>query len=406
MDEKIVKALQKNKHVFAKLDAIALENQAKVIDAFAKNGVALRHFGGTNGYGSDDVGRETLNNVLATIFGAEKAIASPLIVSGTHAITLALFGVLRPNDTVLAITGRPYDTLNDVIYKSGVGSLKDFGVKFETVDLLDDGNFNKRDIERWLKRNKVKMVYLQRSRGYSQRPALSIAQIADICKFVKKIAPSCVIFCDNCYGEFVENAEPTQVGVDYCAGSFIKNIGGGIAPTGGYVVGRADLIDLVAGRLTSPSIGTEVGAYQPGYRLFYQGLFMAPHVVNQALKTTLLFSAALSDCGFEVSPKVGDHLGDIVCSISLGSADKAIKFCQAIQAVSPVDSFVVPEPWEQAGYADKVIMAAGCFVQGASIELSCDGPMREPYTIYLQGGLTIEHGILALDRVLKSLSKM
>ena len=403
MDKRVVKALKNTKTVFEKLDKIALANQEKVIDAFRTHGVALRHFSGTTGYGSDDVGRETLAKVVASVFGAESAIVSPLIVSGTHAISLALFGVLRPGDKVLSVTGQPYDTLHDAIYKEGIGSLKDFNVAFDAIDLKDNGTFDYERISEYLTHNKVKLVYVQRSRGYAWRPALRISQIEELCAFVRKILPSAIIFCDNCYGEFVEEREPTQVGVDFCAGSFIKNIGGGIAPTGGYVVGKAALIDLVAGRLTSPSIGAEVGSYQSGYRLFYQGLFLAPHVVNQALKTAMLFSSALTDAGYEVAPKVGEHLGDIVCSIRLNDADKAIAFCQAIQSVSPVDGFVVPKPWEQPGYADKVIMAAGCFVQGASIELSCDGPIRPPYTVYLQGGLTLEHGILALDKVLQTL---
>ncbi|MCH5159281.1 MAG: methionine gamma-lyase family protein [Clostridiales bacterium] len=401
MDKRVEKALKNTKAIFETLDKIALRNQEKVIEAFKSNAVALRHFNGTTGYGSDDTGRDTLRKVLASIFNTEDAIVSPSIASGTHAISLALFGVLRPGDMVLSVTGQPYDTLQDTIYKVGVGSLKDFGIAFETIDLKGDGSFDYAKIAEYLSCNKVKMIYLQRSRGYDWRPALSIKQIEELCTFVKKSVPNAIIFCDNCYGEFVEEREPTQVGVDICAGSFIKNIGGGIAPTGGYVVGKSALIELIVGRLTSPSIGAEVGSYQPGYRLFYQGLFLAPHVVNQALKTAILFSSALTDAGYEVSPKVGEHLGDIVCSIKLNDPDKAIAFCQAIQSVSPVDGFVVPEPWEQPGYADKVIMAAGCFVQGASIELSCDGPIRPPYTVYLQGGLTLEHGILALDKVLK-----
>ena len=403
MDKRVVRALENTKDVFSQLDEISLKNEEKVIDSFKKHAVALRHFNGTSGYGSDDVGRDTLCKVVATIFDAESAVVSPLIVSGTHAISLALFGILRPKDTVLSVTGLPYDTLYDTIYKEGVGSLKDFGVKFDTIDLRDNGAFDFDKISKYLTKNKVKLVYVQRSRGYAWRPALSIAQIEELCAFVKKIAPNAIVFCDNCYGEFVEEREPTQVGVDICAGSFIKNIGGGIAPTGGYVVGKAALVELVAGRLTSPSIGTEVGSYQSGYRLFYQGLFLAPHVVNQALKVATLFSAALTEAGYEVAPQVGEHLGDIVCAIRLNDPQKAISFCQAIQSVSPVDGFVVPEPWEQPGYADKVIMAAGCFVQGASIELSCDGPIRPPYTVYLQGGLTLEHGILALDKVLQIL---
>lgn len=404
MNEIVQIALKKTTKKFSQLDEISLINQRKVISAFAKNKISLRHFNGTSGYGLDDVGRDTLCRVLADIFGAEKALVSPHIASGTHALTLALFGVLRPNDEVLSVTGEPYDTLNDVIYKEGVGSLADFGVKFSSIPLVDN-EFDYDAVKDYLSNNSVKMVYIQRSRGYAWRLALSMAQIDKLCKFVRKIAPNCIIMCDNCYGEFVETLEPTQAGCDMCAGSFIKNIGGGIAPTGGYVVGRADLIDLVAGRLTSPSIGAEVGSYTSGYRLFYQGIFTAPHTVNQALKTCLLFSTALNELGYDVLPGLNDHLGDIVCSVKLNDGDKLIKFCQTVQSVSPVDAYVAPIPWAQPGYNDEVIMAAGCFVQGSSIELSCDGPMREPFIAYIQGGLTLEHGILALESVIDGLTE-
>ncbi len=402
MNTEVALALKQVECRFSQIDETTLYNQKKVLNAFANNQIALRHFNGTSGYGNDDVGRDGLNKVVSDIFGAENAVVSPLITSGTHALTLALFGALRPGDTVLSVCGDPYDTLHDVIYGKNIGSLADFGVNFLSIPLKNN-DFDKPAIEIFLRQNKVKMVYLQRSRGYAWRLALSIAQIEDICAFVRNIAPETIIFCDNCYGEFVEKLEPTQVGVDYCAGSFIKNIGGGLAPTGGYIVGKEDLIQLVAGRLTAPSIGTEVGSYSYGYRLFYQGIFNAPHVVGQAIKTALLFSQALTNRGYEVSPLPNEHVGDIVCSIKLGSAEKMVSFCQAVQAVSPIDAFVSPEPWEQPGYADKVIMAAGCFVQGASIELSCDGPIRPPYIVYLQGGLTLEHGIIALERVLESL---
>lgn len=402
LNKTVENALRKTERYFKNLDMIALENERKVLDAFARNKVSTRHFNGTSGYGLDDVGRDTLGVVLADIFGAEKAIASPQIASGTHALTLALFGVLRPGDVVLSITGEPYDTLNNVIYEKGVGSLADFGIKFDNIPLID-GDFDYDRISEYLTRNKVKMVYVQRSRGYAWRLALSVSQIRQACGLARNVVPDCIIMCDNCYGEFVETSEPTQVGCDICAGSFIKNIGGGIAPTGGYIVGRADLIDLVAGRLTSPSIGAEVGSYSAGYRLFYQGLFLAPHVVNQALKTCLLFSTTLDELGYEVLPKLGDPLGDIVCSVKLNSADKLVKFCQAVQSVAPVDAYVAPIPWAQPGYNDEVVMSAGCFVQGSSIELTCDGPIRPPYIAYIQGGLTLEHGILALDKALNSL---
>lgn len=405
MNEIVYKSLKRCESRFAEIDKISLSNFQRVLEAFSKNKVSLMHFNGTSGYGLGDVGKETLCDIMADIFGAEKAIVSPHIASGTHAISLALFGVLRPNDTVLSVTGEPYDTLKDVIDEKGIGSLADFNIKFDKIDLLPSGDFDYNKIADYLKGNRsVKMIYMQRSRGYAWRLALSIKQIEKICKFVREIVPECIIMCDNCYGEFVETCEPTHVGCNLCAGSFIKNIGGGIAPTGGYVVGRGDLLDLVAGRLTSPSIGNEVGSYSSGYRLFYQGIFNAPHVVNQALKTCLLFSSALSGLGYEVLPKLNDDLGDIVCSVKLNDGDKLVKFCQAIQSVSPVDGYVSPIPWAQPGYNDEVIMAAGCFVQGSSIELSCDGPMREPFIAYIQGGLTIEHGICALEKVLEKIN--
>lgn len=405
MNEIVYKSLKRCESRFAEIDKISLSNFQRVLEAFSKNKVSLMHFNGTSGYGLGDVGKETLCDIMADIFGAEKAIVSPHIASGTHAISLALFGVLRPNDTVLSVTGEPYDTLKDVIDEKGIGSLADFNIKFDKIDLLPSGDFDYNKIADYLKGNRsVKMIYMQRSRGYAWRLALSIKQIEKICKFVREIIPECIIMCDNCYGEFVKACEPTHVGCNLCAGSFIKNIGGGIAPTGGYVVGRGDLIDLVAGRLTSPSIGNEVGSYSSGYRLFYQGIFNAPHVVNQALKTCLLFSSALSGLGYEVLPKLNDDLGDIVCSVKLNDGDKLVKFCQAIQSVSPVDGYVSPIPWAQPGYNDEVIMAAGCFVQGSSIELSCDGPMREPFIAYIQGGLTIEHGICALEKVLEKIN--
>lgn len=405
MNEIVYKSLKKCESRFAEIDNISLSNFQRVLEAFSKNKVSLMHFNGTSGYGLGDAGKETLCDITADIFGTEKAIVSPHIASGTHAISLALFGVLRPNDTVLSVTGEPYDTLKDVIGEKGIGSLADFNIKFDKIDLLSNGDFDYDKITDYLKNNRsVKMIYIQRSRGYAWRLALSIKQIEKICKFVREIVPECIIMCDNCYGEFVETCEPTHVGCNLCAGSFIKNIGGGIAPTGGYVVGRGDLIDLVAGRLTSPSIGNEVGSYSSGYRLFYQGIFSAPHVVNQALKTCLLFSSALSGLGYEVLPKLNDGLGDIVCSVKLKDGDKLVKFCQAIQSVSPVDGYVSPTPWAQPGYNDEVIMAAGCFVQGSSIELSCDGPMREPFIAYIQGGLTIEHGICALEKVLEKIN--
>ncbi|MBQ2711733.1 MAG: methionine gamma-lyase family protein [Clostridia bacterium] len=403
MNRIIEKSIEKlTNSVYKRFEKTALANQKKVLDAFIDNRIALRHFSGTSGYGYDDAGRDTLAKVLAQIFGTESALVSPMITSGTQAITLALFGVLRPGDLVLSITGEPYDTLNDVIFGKNNGSLAEFGISFENIPLID-GQIDAELCLQTIAEKHPKMVYIQRSRGYSWRLALSIDQIEDICMKIKQISPNSIIFCDNCYGEFVESKEPTAVGVDLCAGSFIKNIGGGIAPTGGYVAGKSHLIEQVAGRLTAPSVGSEVGSYAYGYRLFYQGLFMAPHVVCQALKTAALFSDVLQSLNYEVLPKADQHFGDIVCSVKLGSADKVIKFCQAVQFASPVDGYVSPEPWDMPGYNDQVIMAAGCFVQGSSIELSCDGPIRPPYIVYLQGGITLEHGILALEKVLQNL---
>ncbi len=403
MNEITKKSLEKLKNgVFQQFEHISLINQKKVLDAFISNRVALRHFSGTSGYGYDDAGRDTLGKVVAQVFNTEDAIVSPMITSGTQAITLALFGVLRPGDLVLSITGEPYSTLNDVIYGQNNGSLAEFGIDFDCIPLLN-GQIDEETCLSAIKERAPKMIYIQRSRGYSWRLAFSIDQIGNICKQIKAILPNVIIFCDNCYGEFVETLEPTSVGVDLCAGSFIKNIGGGLAPTGGYIAGKKDLIGLVAGRLTAPSVGSEVGSYAYGYRLFYQGLFVAPHVVCQALKTAALFADVLTTLNYDVLPRPNDHFGDIVCSVQLGSKEKVIKFCQAVQGVSPVDGYVSPEPWDMPGYNDQVIMAAGCFVQGSSIELSCDGPIKPPYIVYLQGGITLEHGILALEKVIETI---
>lgn len=375
---------------FTAIDAIAYKNQIKVLDAFRKHNLALRHFAPTTGYGYDDVGRDTLCAVFADIFRAEKAIVSPLISSGTHALTLMLFGILRPGDTVLSVTGEVYDTLQGVIGETGTGSLKDFGINFEKIDLKNDMP----DIDSITKKVlslQPKMVFIQRSRGYNWRNALSVSQIESICKTVKSACKNTIIGVDNCYGEFVDIVEPTEVGADICAGSMIKNPGGGIAPTGGYVVGKANYVDLVGYRLTAPGVGMEVGSYAADYRSFYQGLFFAPHVTAQACKGAVLFSAAFSDLGYKTLPSSTQIPLDIICSICFEKEDALIDFCRTIQEVSPVDSHVVPYPWNMPGYDHQVIMAAGTFVQGASIELSADSPIKTPYIAYLQGGLTYEH---------------
>ena len=383
-------------------EKIALFNQKKVLDEFRKNNVAVRHFSATEGYGYDDIGRDTLCKVYAGVFGTESAIVSPNIVSGTHALTLAMFGVLRPNDTLLCICGEPYDTLHDTIQGKNIGSLNDFGVKYEKID-LNNGKIDLTALKNYLNGNKARLVYIQRSRGYELRDALSIEDIENACKIVKQLSPESIIMTDNCYGEFIDEKEPTQVGCDLVAGSLIKNIGGGLAPTGGYIAGKQEYVDLIANRLTSPSIGMEVGSYAAGYRLFYQGLFMAPHVVLQAKKAAMLFAAAFDKLGYEVLPKPRSHPNDIICSIKFNDKEKLIKFCQNIQYCSPIDSNVTPFAWDMPGYADQVIMAAGCFVGGASIEMSCDSPIRPPYVAYLQGALTYEHAKIALMQILESL---
>lgn len=398
IQELINKAEQNLSETFKKVEEIALYNQEKVLNAFKNNHIALRHFNGTTGYGYGDDGRDTLNKLLANVFNAERAIFSPNIVSGTHALSLCLNAVLKPNSKAVSVTGKPYDTLSDVIYGEGIGSLKDYGVSFDCIS-LKEGKIDFDALEKYLQENNADMIYIQRSRGYDWREALSIDQIEEIVNFAKEKGFNGCFMLDNCYGEFVEKKEPTEVGINLLAGSMIKNIGGGIAPTGGYVVGDDKYIKLVENRLTAPSIGGEVGSYAFGYQYFYQGLFLAPHVVSQAIKGTLLFSYVLSELGYETSPKPFNLPGDIILSIKFNDKDKLISFIQNIQKNSPVDSFVDVMPWDMPGYEEQVIMAAGCFVQGASIELSADAPIKPPYIAYMQGGLTYEHCKIVLKNL-------
>ena len=395
------------KQQFDRLDEIALLGQRKVLDAFRRHGVQARHLVGTTGYGYDDIGRDTLCALYADIFGAEAAIVSPAIVSGTHALTLMLFGVLRPGDLLVSVSGKPYDTLTDVISAEGKGSLKDFGVDFDCVELkiADDLTpiFDFDAISKLLTTRKVKAIFAARSRGYSLRQAISVDQIAELIKFVKSLSPDTLVLIDNCYGEFVQETEPTEVGADLMAGSLIKNIGGGMAPTGGYIAGKADLVQLAAYRLTAPSLGMEEGSYAYGYLPYYQGLFLAPSVTKNALKSCLLFAKTYEKLGFETLPRGNMTPYDIVTSVKLGTAERLIDFCGAIQECSPIDSNVKPMPWDMPGYQDQVIMAAGAFVQGSSIELSADGPLKPPYMVYLQGGLTFEHAEIALEHTLTTL---
>ncbi len=384
--------------LFEQLDEIALFNQRKVLNAFQKNKLALRHFSPSTGYGYGDEGRDLLNRVLADIFGAEAAVLSPNIVSGTHALTLGLYAILRPNDVFVSITGMPYDTLVDVISGDGNGSLRDFGVSFDIIPLKDD-SFDYSAILSYLAEKKPKMIYIQRSRGYEWRNALTIEQIEEAVAVIRRAGYEGCIMLDNCYGEFVQTKEPTEVGVDLVAGSMIKNLGAGIAPTGGYLVGKKCYIDLVQNRMTAPSIGGEVGSYAFTYQYFFEGLFLAPHVVKEALKGSLLFGKVFHSLGFETSPKPDRLPGDIIRAIRFCDRDRLIRFIQVIQAASPVDSYVDVLPWAMPGYESEVIMAAGCFVQGASIELSADAPIREPYIAYMQGGLTYEHCKIALEKM-------
>ncbi len=386
LDKEILLSL---KDRFLEIDDITEYNQLKVLKAFIENGVSEANMAGSTGYGYDDRGREILERVMADIMGAEDAIMRHNFVSGTHTLTVALFGVLRPNDKVLVLTGRPYDTITGVfgIDEKNDGSLSDWGVDYNEVELLSDGTPDIEAIKEKLSQDKYKMAYIQRSRGYSTRPSLVIEDIKRLCNIVREISPETIIMVDNCYGEFVEKLEPCDVGADLVAGSLIKNPGGAIARTGGYIAGRHDLVEKCAERLTCPGVGKEVGATLGMSRELYLGLFQAPHVVGEAVKTAVYTSALFKAMGYAVSPEPLEKRGDIVQCITLGTAEGLVAFCQGMQSGAPVDAFVVPEPWEMPGYTDPVIMAAGAFTLGASIELSADGPLREPYAAWMQGGI-------------------
>ena len=356
------------------------------------NGLSDTHFSQTTGYGYSDRGREILDSLYASVFKAEKGLVRSQIVSGTHALSLVLFGILRPSDELLSITGKPYDTMEEVIgiRGKGMGSLKEFGIIYRQVDLENDGTCNIEKIKQCINQN-TKMVMIQRSRGYDTRNSLSIDYIEHIIKEIRKVSKDVVIFVDNCYGEFVEKKEPIEVGADIIAGSLIKNPGGGLAPTGGYIVGREDLVKKVSYRLTAPGIGDEIGATLGGNRLMFQGLFMAPHVVSEALKGAVFTSRIMQKLGYETWPRFDEKRSDIIQAIKFNNKEELIAFCQGIQKGSPVDSFAVPMPWDMPGYEHQVIMAAGTFIQGASIELSADAPIKEPYIAFMQGGLVFEH---------------
>ena len=377
------------------IDETTEYNQRKMLYAFAQAGVSESHFAATTGYGYGDRGRDALDKVYATAFGAQDALVRHNFVSGTHALTVALFGVLRPGDVMLSVTGMPYDTLRGVIGLTGdcAGSLKEFGIRYEQVDLLPDGTPDYEEIRRRVT-PAVKMVYIQRSRGYELRPSLFVEDLERIARIAKEQAPGCIVMADNCYGEFVQREEPVTRGVDLMAGSLIKNPGGGVAPTGGYIAGRADLVELCSYRLTTPGTGREIGATLGQNRELFMGAFHAPHVTGEALKTAVFAAALFVVLGYEVTPRYCDPRADIIQVVRLGDEKSLIAFCQGVQKGAPVDSFVTPEPWDMPGYDNQVIMAAGAFTLGASIELSADAPLREPYAAWMQGGLNFHSGKL------------
>ena len=391
------------KERFIQFDKTAEYNQMKVIDAMQKNRVSETHFAATTGYGYNDAGRDTLEDVYATLFHGESALVRPQLISGTHALHIALSSNLRPGDELLSPVGKPYDTLEEVIgIRDSVGSLKEYGVTYRQVDLLENGDFDFEGIRRAIN-EKTKLVTIQRSKGYQTRPTLSVERIGQLISFVKEIKPDVICMVDNCYGEFVERIEPLDVGADMMVGSLIKNPGGGLAPIGGYIVGRKDCIDRAAVRLTAPGLGKEVGASLGLNQSFFQGLFLAPTVVAGALKGAIFAANLYEKLGFPVVPNGTESRHDIIQAITFGKPEGVIAFCEGIQAAAPVDSYVTPEPWDMPGYDAPVIMAAGAFIQGASIELSADGPIKPPYAVYFQGGLTWYHAKLG---ILKSLQKV
>ena len=407
ISEKVLKFARETeaalKERFEEIDGVAEYNQLKVIKAMQEARVSDIHFAGTTGYGYNDLGRDTLEEVYARAFHGEDALVRPQLISGTHALTVALSGNLRPGDEILSPVGKPYDTLEEVIgIRDSVGSLKEFGITYSQVDLLPDGGFDFEGIRKAIN-ERTKLVEIQRSKGYATRPTLSVARIGELISFIKSIKPDVICMVDNCYGEFVETLEPTDVGADMIVGSLIKNPGGGLAPIGGYIVGRKDCIERAAYRLTAPGLGKEVGASLGVSQSLYQGLFLAPTVVAGALKGAVFAANLYEKLGFGVVPNGSESRHDIIQAITFGTPEGVIRFCEGIQAAAPVDSFVTPEPWAMPGYDSDVIMAAGAFIQGASIELSADAPIKPPYAVYFQGGLTWYHEKLG---ILMSLQKL
>lgn len=403
LQELVDRVEQKIEPEIKKIEQKCEKNSEKVLAAFQKNQITEAHFGSTSGYGYDDMGRDALERVFAEVLDAEDALVRAQMISGSHALTVTLFALLRPNDILLSITGKPYDTLDEVIgITENDSSLKSFGVQYEQIDLVDN-DFDYAKIEELLIQKKIKVIEIQRSKGYSTRKSITIEKVEKVIKLIKQVSPNTIIMVDNCYCEMVSDKEPTAVGADIIVGSLIKNLGGGIAPNGAYIAGKKDLIKLCAERLTLPGEGREVGPTLGINKSLYQGLFFAPSVVAASLKIAIFTSALLEELGYEVEPKWNEERADIVENIIFGNPDDLIKYCQGIQIGSPIDSNAVPEPWDMPGYQDKVIMAAGAFTQGSSIELSCDGPMREPFIAYQQGGLTYEYGKLGVIKAVERL---
>lgn len=391
------------KEEIKKVDEDSMYNSLKVLNAFQNNRISDVHFGTTTGYGYGDVGRDTIEKVFAEILGAEDSLVRSQFISGTHALTVALFAYLRPGDTLLSINGKPYDTLDEVIgIKENASSLKAFNVKYEQIDLKDN-DFDYEKIETRVKQGNIKVIEIQRSKGYSTRNSLTIDKLEKVIKLIKSINKDIIIMIDNCYCEFVERTTPLEVGADVIVGSLIKNLGGGIAPNAAYIAGRKDLVELAAERLTSPGQGKEVGPTLGINKSILQGIYMAPSAVASSIKTAIFASCMLEKLGYKVSPRYNQKRADIVQNIEFGEADKLIKYCQGIQMGSAIDAHSIPEPWDMPGYGDQVIMASGSFTQGSSIEISCDGPIRPPYIAYMQGGLTYEYGKIA---VLKAVQNM
>lgn len=404
----IAKEVEKDvEEQFKKVEEVKEINSLKVLNAFQKCGLSEMHLHSSTGYGIDEIGRNKIEEIYSKIFNTEDALVRAQLISGTHALAVTLFGILRPGDIMLSITGLPYDTLQTTIgisKENSKSSLKEFGVKYEQID-LKDGLFDIPAIKKRASKNDIKMIMVQRSRGYAFRKAFTIEELAEVFKAIREVNSDVIIMVDNCYGEFVDTKEPTHVGADIAVGSLIKNIGAGIAPTGGYIVGKKNLIELISDRYSAPGLGKEGGATFGLNRQVLQGLFMAPHTVAQAIKIDIFAARMLEKLGYETYPKYDEKRSDIVQMIKFNDENKLIKYCQAIQANSPIDSHVVPEPWDMPGYEDKVIMASGAFTAGSSIELSCDGPVRPPYIAYMQGGLTYASGKLAVIRAIENINK-